>query len=58
MSKLMTILVLSDGETYTGVDGCSICFITPEQHDMLCEGSSPKDIDPVHEIGLKEYADD
>ena len=54
MSGLMTILVLNDGETYTGVDGCSLCVITPEQHEMLCEGYSPSNIDPVMEIALKE----
>jgi hypothetical protein len=54
MSGLMTILVLNDGETWSSVEGCSICMITQAQHSRLCEGEEPSDIDPVMEISLKE----
>tara|TARA_R100000231_G_scaffold63213_1_gene51321 strand:+ start:581 stop:745 length:165 start_codon:yes stop_codon:yes gene_type:complete len=51
---MIPIIVLNDGETWSGVDGCSICMITQAQFDRLCEGEEPGDIDPIMEIGLKE----
>ncbi|QDP45927.1 MAG: hypothetical protein Tp1125DCM238401_40 [Prokaryotic dsDNA virus sp.] len=48
------IVVLDDGETYSGIDGASVCIITDEQHEKLCEGYSLSDIDPVIEIGLSD----
>ena len=51
------IVVLDDGETFSGVDGASICVITDEQHEKLCEGYSLSDIDPVHEILLKDFGE-
>ena len=53
---MITIVVLNDGDAYTGVDGCSICVITPEANAMLEQGSSPKDITPLLEIALKDVS--
>lgn len=55
--KLTTLVVLNDGETFTGVAGCSLIVVTPEQLEQLDNGTSPKDIQPVLEIGLTEYHD-
>ncbi len=38
MVNLIPIIVLDDGDTYSGVDGASICLITDEQHEELMEG--------------------
>lgn len=51
-----TIIVLSDGETWNTLSGCSICVIPDDQFTLLCEGSiEVKDLLPVVEIGLKEF---
>ena len=56
---MLTILVLSDGKTWSCTDGASICFIEDKDFETLCQGSSVQDIDPVHEIGLKDmYTND
>ena len=55
MKDLIPIIVLDDGETYSGVDGASICLITPEDHEKLMEGMEPCDLDPVFELGLRDY---
>jgi|1_EtaG_2_1085319.scaffolds.fasta_scaffold22890_6 hypothetical protein len=51
----MWILVLDDGETYSGVDGASLCIISEEQHELLCEGHSVSDITPLFELGLRDF---
>mgnify|MGYP003123245106 FL=1 len=51
---MIPIIVMNDGETWSGVNGCSLCMITPEQYDRLCEGEEPSNIHPVTEIYLKE----
>ena len=43
--KLNEILVLSDGHSWSSVDGCSIKLITDQQLDYLCEGRV--DVDAV-----------
>lgn len=55
MKDLIPIIVLDDGETYSGVDGASICLITDEQHEELMEGMEPSDLTPVFELGLRDY---
>lgn len=54
MNRPIAIIVLDDGETWGGIDGASICFITEEQHESLCDGSSVTDMDPVFELGLAD----
>ena len=42
-----TIVVLDDGETYSGADGATLQVITDAQHEDLCEGAEPDDLEPV-----------
>jgi len=54
--KTRTIIVLSDGETWNEIDGCSICMITEEQFDDLSDDRiDVQDLTPLAEIGLKHY---
>ena len=56
MKDLIPIIVLDDGETYSGVDGASICLITPEDHEkLMAEDCDACDLDPVFELGLRDY---
>lgn len=55
--NLTTLVVLNDGETFSAVGGCSMIVVTLEQLEQLNNGTSPKDIQPVLEIGLMEYHD-
>ncbi len=49
-----TIIVLSDGETWTVADGCKIMVITDEDLDRLIDDEKPDDISPVMTLGLAE----
>ena len=54
--NLIPIIVLDDGETYSGVDGASICLITPEDHEkLMAEDVDPCDLEPVFELGLRDF---
>ena len=55
MNETLAILVMDDGETWGGIDGASICLITPEDHEKLMEGMEPCDLDPVFELGLRDF---
>ncbi len=47
------VVFLSDGETWTTIDGCSICILTDEQLDYLSIGDKrPEDLNPIMEISL------
>jgi len=53
--KTYRILVLNDGETWGGVEGASICVISEEDHDALCEGTKGvHEVKPIAEIGLSD----
>jgi len=55
-SKTHTIIVLSDGETWNTISGCSIMVINDEQFDDLCaDRISANDLIPITEIGLHEF---
>jgi hypothetical protein len=50
------ILFLSDGKTWSEINGTSICIVTRKDMIDLSEGIlQPHDIDPLFEIGLKDY---
>jgi len=50
---MRTILILPDGETWSTVDGCSICVITDEDYARLCNDEvDANDILPVGELLL------
>tara|TARA_A100001201_G_scaffold100472_1_gene86396 strand:+ start:403 stop:606 length:204 start_codon:yes stop_codon:yes gene_type:complete len=54
--KTHAILFLNDGETWSGVDGASICLITEDQmNDLIDETTQPEDITPIFELGLRDY---
>ena len=56
MKNLHAILVLSDGETWSEVEGASICIITEEDLERLQEGTlGGEDIRPIFEMGLADY---
>tara|TARA_B100000700_G_scaffold325762_1_gene435401 strand:- start:14195 stop:14422 length:228 start_codon:yes stop_codon:yes gene_type:complete len=55
MSGPIAIIVLDDGETWGGVDGASICFLSKEQHESLCSGEvSIAHVEPFYELGLTD----
>lgn len=56
MNKTIPILVMDDGETWSGVDGASICLITEDQHNDLIDGTTQlEDLAPIFELGLRDY---
>jgi hypothetical protein len=52
--KTYTIIVLSDGETYSGIDGASIITITEEEHERLESGTPIGEIKVLSEIVLRD----
>ena len=42
------IMVLSDGFTYSDVEGCEILAISEAGHDLLCEGTEIPFLDPKY----------
>jgi hypothetical protein len=56
MSKHKAIIVLSDGETWETVAGQSICIITEEQFQDLCEDRiSACRLTPILELGIQDF---
>lgn len=54
-TRTETIVILQDGETYSGLDQCSICIITEDEAQLLADGEIEcGDLHPVAEILLKE----
>jgi hypothetical protein len=54
--KTRTIVVLSDGETWNTVTGCSLVVITEDQFDDLCHDRiDAGDLTPLAEIGLRDF---
>ena len=45
------IIVLNDGETWSGVKGSVVLEITPKALQKLNEGGSPKDLDNKDIVG-------
>ncbi len=55
--KTHTIVVLSDGQTWNTIGDCSICVISDDDFQNLCEDRiDAKDIQPIAEIGLNSIA--
>jgi hypothetical protein len=50
-----TLVVLSDGTTYSGVNGCSLIVVDDETLERIENGEKVKDVPVVLEIGLQEY---
>lgn len=54
--KTHAIVVLSDGETWSTVDGSCICIISDDELKSLIEGEiSTHDLRPIVELGLRDY---
>ena len=54
-NKAVIIVVLGDGETWGVGHGASVCAISPEEYEKLCEGKlEPKDLHPLAEFALTE----
>jgi len=52
----MVIIILNDGETWSTIDGCSICTITEEEFKKLCNDEiTAGDLNPISEMGLSYY---
>lgn len=50
---LHTIVVLSDGETWSVAHNASLCIVTDAEFQQLRDGKiEPKDLNPVKEIIL------
>lgn len=53
--KTVTILVLNDGETFTDIDGCSICIIPEDQYnDVIYSGGDASDFTPLVKLQLSD----
>lgn len=56
MNHTQAILVMDDGETWGGIDGASICLITTDQYNDLCDGKEDAaSLTPIFEMGLRDY---
>ena len=54
--KTHAILVLDDGETWSGVDGATICIISDEDLERLnIDEMSVSELAPIFELGLRDY---
>ena len=54
-NKTHTIVVLSDGQTWNTISGCSILVINDDQFDDLCNDRiDAGDLKPIVEIGLRD----
>ena len=53
--KTRTIVVLSDGQTWNTLSGCSILVINDQQYDDLCNDRiDAGDLMPLAEIGMAD----
>ena len=56
---MQTVVVLDDGETYSGIDGCKILILSEAQMDAVYAGVKIKDLqlEPFATILLSEPVD-
>ena len=55
-TETYAILVLNDGETWSEIDGASICIINRKTYNDLCDGiEEAHTINPMFELGLRDY---
>ena len=51
------VVVLNDGETYTGANGCNVLFLSKKGQEQLDENGEVKDIeylDILHQVSLDD----
>lgn len=54
---MKTIIVLPDGETWDTIAGCTVCVISDEEFNSLCNDEiGANSVHPLVEIGLQSYA--
>ena len=54
--NMHTIIILSDGETWNEIGGCSIFNVTDAEFFKLCNNEiNVNDLNPISEIGLTYY---
>ena len=54
--KAHAIVVLGDGETWSMVEGSSICIISDEELKALIDGDiDPRDLQPMVEPLIKDF---
>jgi hypothetical protein len=54
--KARAIVVLGDGETWSMVEGASICIISDDELQALCDGDiDPRDLQPMVELLIKDF---
>lgn len=49
---MYTLVVLSDGETYSDISGCSIIVVDQDAMNLLEAGYKVSDVIPISEITL------
>ena len=54
-TECRAILVMDDGETWSGVDGASICSSPTAYNDLIDGKEDPASINPIFEMGLRDY---
>ena len=55
-TETYAILVLNDGETWSEIDGASICIINRNDYNRLLDGTEEAHtINPMFELGLRDY---
>jgi len=55
-NETVSVVVLNDGETFSGLEGCCIVVLTKDQLERVSNGSEKiYDVTPILEIGLNEY---
>ena len=54
--RTVSIVVLQDGETYSGLDKCEIMVITEEDSEALAAGEiSLDELRPIFEMEMREF---
>lgn len=53
--KAHAILILGDGQTWSMMEGCSICIISDAEMQALLDGDiDTRDLEPIAEVALKD----
>jgi len=54
--KTVPILIMDDGETWSGVNGSSICLISVDEYEALSDGLiKVSELNPMLELGIRDY---
>jgi len=54
--KLVAVLVMDDGVTWSTPDGSSLCLVTVEEYEALADNLiDPSDLNPVLELVIRDH---